>query len=287
MTKLASQVLLHERAAKPIVIAFFCSGASKSKWRQLEHDLGHRFAVVALDLIGCGATSHWTGPQPFTLSDEAAQAVRIMDTASEPVHLVGHAYGGCVALRSAIERPNRIASMTLYEPVAYHVLRMMGPEGRDALDKMVVVTGGIHRHVVNGDYHGAAKQFFEFWNGKDSWAALSHGAQDGLVRYIPKMYSEFSAAASERVPLHAYGQFHFPILMLQGEFAPRATQMITWQLSKTMRFASLQTIYGAGHMGPFTHAAPVSTMIADWIVRAEPRLPIGERDINPNLDHIA
>src|SRR6266536_155294 len=36
-----------------------------------------------------------------------------------PVHLIGHSYGGGVALRVAVERSNRIASLTLYEPAAF------------------------------------------------------------------------------------------------------------------------------------------------------------------------
>src|SRR6266516_1098475 len=36
-----------------------------------------------------------------------------------PVHLIGHSYGGGVALRVAVERSNRIASLTLYEPTAF------------------------------------------------------------------------------------------------------------------------------------------------------------------------
>src|SRR6266536_1481912 len=38
---------------------------------------------------------------------------------SAPVHLIGHSYGGGVALRVAVERSNRIASLTLYEPTAF------------------------------------------------------------------------------------------------------------------------------------------------------------------------
>ena len=279
MTNIANLARTAEADARLTVIALHCSGATRSEWRQLERDLGHRFTMIAPDLIGSGRTAHWTGTHAFNLSDEAAQVVRMIDAAEGPVHLVGHSYGGCVALRAAVERPAKIASMALYEPAAFHVLETMGPDGRPALDEITAVAGYINRFVLNGDYHTAAKHFVEYWNGEGSWTAMRREARDELVRYIPKVCLEFSAEFSERLPLVAYRRLNFPVLLMQGEHAPKSTQLIARQLAKAVRYASLQTVYGAGHMGPFSHAEIISTMIAEWIVRAEPRLRPTKRAI--------
>lgn len=69
-------------AAKPIVIALHCSGATGAQWRQLERELGPRFTVIAPDLIGSGATPHWHSvAEKFRMSDEAARIVRTIDDA--------------------------------------------------------------------------------------------------------------------------------------------------------------------------------------------------------------
>ena len=287
MSNITRLVRMPEKAAKPTVIALHCSGATKSEWRQLQRDLGDRFTLIAPDLIGSGGTAHWTGSQPFKLSDEAAHVVSIIDAAQRPVHLVGHSYGGCVALRAAVERPTQVASMTLYEPVAFHVLKMMGPDGKSALEAMAAIADRIARLVSGGDHQAAAKYFFEYWSGEGSWPALRREAQDELVRYIPKVCLEFSAAIGERVPHYAYRGFHFPVLLLQGEHAPEPTQLVARQLAKAMRFASPQTVYGAGHMAPISHAAIVSAMMTDWIVRAEPRLSPVECDVKSQIDRVA
>ena len=129
--------------------------------------------------------------------------------------------------------------------------------------------------------------FVEFWNGEGSWAPLRKEARVELARYIPKVCLEFSATLSERTPLHSYRRFNFPALLLHGENAPDTTRIIAQQLAKAVRFASLQTVYGAGHMGPFSHASVVSAMMRDWIVRAEPGIPADERNIASNFDLVA
>jgi pimeloyl-ACP methyl ester carboxylesterase len=75
--------------------------------------IGSRFNVLAPDLLESGAALRWRGDGPFRLTDEARAIVDIIDATEGPIHLVGHSYGGCVALRIAIERPHRVASLSL------------------------------------------------------------------------------------------------------------------------------------------------------------------------------
>ena len=108
------------------VIALHCSGAGAGQWRQLGEALAPRHELVAPEHYGCDSTGPWSGEHAFTLADEAARTIEIIDRSDGKVHLVGHSYGGGVALRAAVERPDRIASLTLYEPSAFHLLRAMG-----------------------------------------------------------------------------------------------------------------------------------------------------------------
>ena len=96
------------RPCGPLVIALHCSGASGHQWRHLTGALGGPFAVVAPNLIGTAARGHWSGDRPFTLSEEAAHVVDVIDRHAGPVHLVGHSYG--VASRCAPRASGRPAS---------------------------------------------------------------------------------------------------------------------------------------------------------------------------------
>jgi pimeloyl-ACP methyl ester carboxylesterase len=255
---------------KPIVIALHCSGSSRRQWRQLTTELDNQFTVIAPDLFGAGAIGPWFGDRPFQLSDEAALTVDIIDASEAPVHLVGHSYGGAVALRAAIERPNRIASLALYEPTAFHVLRSMGPDGRAALESVRAFAAKIEHAILVGAYRKAVEQFVDYWNGPGACAAMSSERRTQVGRYLPKACLDFRALFNEAVPLVAYRRLRVPVLLMRGEHAPEPTSLITGKLTSFMQPASVVTIAGASHMGPVTHARVVAEAIGNFIRSTEP-----------------
>jgi len=253
------------------VIALHCSGAGAWQWRQLGDALGSRHALVAPEHYGCDSAGPWSGEHAFTLADEAATTIEIIDCSGCKVHLVGHSYGGAVALRAAVERPNRIASLTLYEPSAFHLLKAMGARGAAAFAEILAIAAKTAEGVIAGDYRGAATSFVDYWSGRGAWAALRPSVRAALTRWAPKAPLDFRAAIGEPTPASAYAGLRFPALIVRGEHAPAPTRLIAETLPTLMPDARLAVIPGAGHMGPLTHAPEVNGAIARHIAESEAR----------------
>jgi pimeloyl-ACP methyl ester carboxylesterase len=176
-----------------------------------------------------------------------------------------------VALRAACKRPTPIASLSLYEPTAFHVLKAMGEDGAAALADIRALAADIERGVTNGAYRAAAQRFVDYWNGAGAWAGLKPEMQAELVRYAPKSCLDFRAAIGERTPLAAFRRLRIPTLLLHGQHAPAPTDLIVRKLLTAMRSVATRAIADAGHMGPLTHAAAVNAAIFRHIAANEPR----------------
>lgn len=253
----------------PTVIALHCSGAGAGQWRQLGEALHSRYELVAPEHYGCESSGPWSGEHTFTLADEAARTIEIIDRADRKVHLVGHSYGGGVAMRAAVARPDRVASLTLYEPSAFHLLRAMDVRGAAAFAEILEVATKTAAEVASGNYRGAANTFVDYWSGPGTWATLRPAVQNALTRWAPKAPLDFQALIHEQTPTSAYADLRFPALILRGEHAPAPTRVVAEMLPTLLPSASVQVVPGAGHMGPLTHASEVNAVIVRHIVASD------------------
>jgi pimeloyl-ACP methyl ester carboxylesterase len=250
------------------VMALHCSGADASQWTDLAEALGGTYQMLAPEHFGNESAGSWTGEHPFTLADEAARTIALIDKCEGKIHLVGHSYGGGVALHVALVRPERIASMVLYEPSAFHLLRQMNADGVEAYAEIASIARRTCEGIVTGDYRGAASAFVNYWNGPGAWDALRPAVQEALIRWSPKAPLDFRALIEEPTAASAYRTLDFPVLILRGERAPLPTRLIAEDLSRLLPASRLLTVDGAGHMGPLTHAPEVSALIAQHIAAA-------------------
>ena len=255
-----------EAACAPVagmpVIALHCSGADGRQWRKLADTVSSQRNLIAVECYGCESTGHWPGDHAFTLADEAHRVIDLIDRLGTQVHLVGHSYGGGVALRVAVERPHAIASLALYEPSAFHLLTQLGPDGFAAREEILRLIQAVSYGVLSGDYQTAISSFVDYWNGAGSAANLQPHVRNELLRWLPKAPLDFRALIEEPTPLAAYRQLDVPTLVLRGEQGPEPSRLIAEGLARVMRFARLEVIAGAGHMGPFSHAGAVNAAIA-------------------------
>lgn len=268
--------------AKPFghVIALHCSGASGAQWRDLSTALGAGYELTAPEHYGGNSTGPWTGEHVFKLADEAERTIDLIDHERDRVHLVGHSYGGGVALHVALRRPQAIASLTLYEPSAFHLLRKIGgADGIEAFAEIKGVTRETGACILKGDYRGAAAYFVDYWGGQGAWRALLPHQQLALARWAPKAPLDFAALIEEPTAPEDYSDLHVPVLIMRGEHALKPSRMLAETLKTLLPDARLAVIAGAAHMGPFTHGTQVNALIASHVKAANSRLQHRTRGI--------
>ena len=195
-------------------VLLHCSAGSSGAWVPVMNQLGRDYRVLAPDLLGYGRTAPWPRNAPLGPDAELGLVEALLDVAGRPAHLVGHSYGGTVALRAARRFPRQVASLTLIEPVAFHLLRRA-----DEPDGWREIAALAERHLAlvgEGKDAAAAEAFVTYWTGPKAWQQMPDAARDSAARTAAKVAAEWRlmfAAEDDRDAIAGIGA---PMLLICG-----------------------------------------------------------------------
>ena len=260
-----SSIEYHEQGIGEPVVLLHSTGASGSQWRALMDRLSPRFRVIAPDLYGYGATSPWPGRGAFCLKHEAAVVAALLERLDRPAHLVGHSYGGAVALRLARLRGDLLRSLAVIEPVAFHLLRGGDEADASALQEITHIADAVARALACGDYSGGYRQFVDYWSGAGTWAGIPAAKQDALAARLTKVALDFQATLNEPARLEDFRTITTPMLLVQGEHSTLPARRIFRLLALALPELRMKTVEGAGHMAPLTHPDEVNEALVTHI----------------------
>jgi pimeloyl-ACP methyl ester carboxylesterase len=230
--------------------------------------LAGRFRVIAVDLYGSGKTVKWPHDEPMLLDDEVALLQPVFLGAGDRFHLVGHSYGGAIALKTALTYQDRLVSLVLYEPVLFSVLMANAPQS-DAAHEIVALRDDTIRLVEQGDFHASAKRFVDYWTGDGAWATIPESRRPGMAETIRTLKPEWHALFQEPTPLEAFAQMNIPTLLLTGSHSKPPAQAVAQLLAKVLPQVSRQEIQGAGHMAPVSQPELINPFIERFLEAAQ------------------
>jgi pimeloyl-ACP methyl ester carboxylesterase len=239
------------------VLLVHSGGLTSRQWRKLADQLAPRYRVIAPDLLGYGP-DRWPVGKPFHFRDDVAYLERMLD---EPAHLVGHSYGGLIAMQLALAMPARVLSLALYEPVAFGVLDE--PADQAARESVAQL------HAYTPDEHGVdevwLRAFVDWWQGDGSWQRLAEDTKQAFRSVGWKLSQEVASLVVDRTDRTRYATITAPTLLLGGERTQPAERRVLEKLATTLPNAKLHVLAGLGHMGPITHASLVNTALVAHI----------------------
>jgi len=250
------------RPPRQTVVLLHSSGASSRQWDPLIEHLRPNFEVLAIDLHGHGGQDPWAGAEPLSLHDEAALALPVVERAGG-AHLVGHSYGGAVAMHIAAARPALVRSLAVYEPVLFGVLEQHEPLGA-AMREARSLAGRLQELLDAGLAVDAAELFIDHWSGEGSFARLGPKRQSPIVQRMPSIAEQFDALR-EPLPLQRLTQLDAPMLCLTGTSTTTVCRRIGQLLRALLPGAQHERLAGLGHMGPTTHPAQVNARLLRFL----------------------
>lgn len=238
--------------AKSPLALIHCGLGRAKNWRPFLDALGGDISPLLIELPGHGLADDYDETRDF--SDQAVE-LALDEMPSTPVPLIGHSLGAAIALRIAIERPYRVASLVLIEPVFFAAVR-----GRWAFDKVERDLMSFSKKVEAGEHATAVKEFHKLWGDGRAWDDISTEERSYMTSRINLIPAANPLVWDDLRKLLGEGRLEaldFPVTFIDGENTHPAIPEIISALGDRIPDAEWVSVKEAGHMVPMTHPAQI------------------------------
>jgi pimeloyl-ACP methyl ester carboxylesterase len=240
-------------------------------WQPLADVLAPHFTTYAVDRRGHGAS----GDNPdFSIEREQQDIAAVLELAGPGAVLLGHSYGGLVALGLSLNQPP--AALIVYEPP----VPIGGPVAGEAL-------APFERAVDDGDLDGALtlglrhfikmdEPVIEMIRSTPLWAPRA--------ALTPTWGRELRAIDAFGADLTRFGALTMPMLLVTGELSPPWLVDTSRQLQQAIpasRDAVIRSQAHDAHLGdPEAMAAVILAFVGDLAIQADEGKPFGVETVS-------
>jgi pimeloyl-ACP methyl ester carboxylesterase len=247
-------------AGSPVVL-IHSSACGNTQWRRLIADLQDGYRVVALNRFGYGRTTPWPDGPVQTLDDQAALVAALAERIGVPLHLVGHSFGGAVAMKAALELSEQVSSLILLEPNPFYLLAR---HGRDAaFAEIKALRDDVKTYGGAGDWAWVGRRFADYWNGEGAWSAMSRERRSGFLRMLPPNYHEWDGVMNETTHAAAWRDLAARTLLVHAAGTKRPIKEIAEILLAELPGMAAAEIPEGGHMAPLVRPDLVNPVVRD------------------------
>lgn len=220
-------------------------------WRRSHRDFDQVLApaggapldAVAVDLPGFGATP--PPPGPWGSADYADLVAAVLDEMATPVVVLGHSFGGRVAVHLAAAEPERVGALVLTgvplvaradrrrPSVRYRAIRALNRAGALSEARLEAAR---NRH------------------GSPDYRAAEGIMRDVFVRLVAERYEDQLDVLAAR---------HLPVTLVWGDDDTEVPLSVGQAAAERLGGAELVVCPGAGHLTPRTAPGPLRQAVAE------------------------
>lgn len=187
-------------------------------------------------------------------SNELVSAEAILSYASkldEDIQLIGHSYGGVLALMLALARPERIRRLTLIEPVVFRLL-----EGRD--EEALAPVRSTHLAFANfgpNQMERGLAALLDYWFGPGSWDRAPQKLRQFMFEDGDTIRNQMEHAAIYDPPIEQIKALQIPTTLISGGASQASARSTVRVLEGLLPNARRFEVEGARHNLIHTHPA--------------------------------
>ena len=235
-------------------------------WDAVALLLARSHRVLAYDRRG-----HSRSPRPATqgsVREDADDLAALLERVGlAPAHVVANSFGGIVALRLAVTRPDLVRSLAVHEPPLFSLVAG-DPAAAGALTEIQKHAVAVLGLIGEGDGRAAAELFVEtIALGPGSWAMIPEPVRAVAAANAKTFEDEVQDPEWTNVDLAGAASFSRlrPVLITQGDRSPPLFAAVAARLAMAMPQARRHTFPGMGHAPHLTHPAEYARVVEGFL----------------------
>ena len=237
----------------------------RSTWARVEPGLAQSLTVLSYDRRGHGES---TGPlRVRPVRDDAHDLAGLLETLDLfPVHVIAHSYGGAVALRVAIDRPEMVRSLTMHEPPSIGLLEA-DPATAPEAERLLAGTQLVQEMVRQGGREDAAREIVNAFSVEaGAWDRLAESTRATLIGHLDRWSEEVSDPEATHPDPAELAELLVPVMLTTGERSPPFLHRTSARLAECLRNVTVRDLPGAGHVPHLTQPDQFIALVHGFLV---------------------
>ncbi|MCA1652639.1 MAG: alpha/beta fold hydrolase [Sphingomicrobium sp.] len=251
-----------ESGRGPAILFVPGSCSTGAAWKPVIAALGASYRSITTSLPGYGGSAERRTEADPSIGVIAAAVETVIRHAGGAVHLVGHSFGGDVALAVALRGQVRVRSLTILEAPAPAMLSAF--ERWAEYDQFRAMTSAYVQEYRSGNAEAIAAMV-DFYGGAGTFASWPSAVRRYAVKTTPTNILDWQSAYACEHSAAALAELNLPVLVAVGENSHSAVVEANSLIAKAIPGARFATIKGATHFMIATHARAVADLIAQHI----------------------
>jgi len=262
------QVDVIKKGDGPVVVLIHSSVAGAGQWRQLMDDLKGEFRLLAVNLMGYGRTDPWDAERAQTLIDQARLLEHVLPEGIGRFSIVGHSFGGSVAMKAAALYGSRVDRLVLIEPNPFYLLSQHGRD--DAFAEALTLRNCIKENGGRDDWETAAAVFADYWNGARNWEAMPQDRRAKFAVALRPNFHEWDAVMNETTPISEWREvLPGDTTVISAADTVRSIAEIVDLMEEACPDWRFERLGEGGHMAALTKPETMNPLIRSALSRRE------------------
>jgi pimeloyl-ACP methyl ester carboxylesterase len=240
-----------EQGSGSPIVFIHGSYATTSTWKKMVDSLAEKHHCICIKLPGHGGMPDPTDfAEPLMETELAIIEQVVSKLTTEPIHLVGHSFGGVIALAQLLKGSLEIAEITLFEPVAVWLLDRVKDD--EMLARVDTFLNKYRQDAANNMTH-VGGQVIDFWGGTGAYDPLPDFIKESMAPLVPNNIRHWDLDAKSTATLEDLNRCAVSMRVVCGSESNPVAKAICEHITQQVPNCTARMVDGASHFLVTTH----------------------------------